>query len=148
MNLQSSACRAAFAQADITPDFPVELIGYFRPEPVQAVLHRLYAQLLLWEREGERFCLLSLDTLGFTTALARQLRQQVADGLGTSVPGRPRSVWPPAWPAGAWGTPASVKTAAPAAPPLTAVWAACWWSMSKAASPSSCCSGPAPMPIS
>ncbi len=85
MNLQSSACRAAFAQADITPDFPVELIGYFRPEPVQAVLHRLYAQLLLWEREGERFCLLSLDTLGFTTALARQLRQQVADALGTSV---------------------------------------------------------------
>ncbi|MFR1758829.1 MAG: hypothetical protein ACLSX2_03955, partial [Christensenellaceae bacterium] len=85
MNLQSSACRAAFAQVDITPDFPVELIGYFRPEPVQAVLHRLYGQLLLWEREDERFCLLSLDTLGFTTALARQLRQQVADALGTSV---------------------------------------------------------------
>ena len=85
MNLQASSCRATFVQADITPDFPVELIGYFRPEPVHAVLHPLYAQLLLWERQGERFCLLSLDTLGFTTPLAQQLREQVAGVLGTAA---------------------------------------------------------------
>ena len=71
MTIQSLPCRAAFAQVDITPDFPVDLIGYARPGPVRAVLHPLFAQLILWERGGERFCLITLDTLGFTTSLAQ-----------------------------------------------------------------------------
>lgn len=83
MTTQSLPCRAAFAQVDITPDFPVDLIGYARPEPVRAVLHPLFAQLILWERGGERFCLITLDTLGFTTSLAQMMRQQVASALGT-----------------------------------------------------------------
>ena len=77
-------CSAAFSQADITPDFQVELIGCDRPDGrSQGVLHPLCTQVLLFEFSGRRYCLIAIDSLGLTTALANQLRALVAGQLQT-----------------------------------------------------------------
>jgi hypothetical protein len=81
-------CKAAFSQVDITPDFQVELIGGYRPDSKsQGVLHPLYAQLLVLEFQGKKHCLIAIDSLGLTTALADKLRSILAAELGTDVSG-------------------------------------------------------------
>lgn len=80
---KTNICKAAFVQADITPDFPVELIGCYRADSkADGVLHKLYAQVLLFELGGERHCLIAVDSLGLTTALSQELRGLVAGELG------------------------------------------------------------------
>lgn len=78
--------KAAFAQADITPDFQVELIGCYREDSLsQGVLHPLYAQVLVMEFDGRKYSLISIDSLGLTTKLSDELRLMVAKELETSV---------------------------------------------------------------
>ena len=75
-------CKAAFSQIDITPDFPVELIGCFREDNrSNATLHPLYAQVLLFECHDIRCCLITIDSLGLTTALSDELRTKIANVL-------------------------------------------------------------------
>lgn len=79
-------CKAAFSQTDITPDFPVELIGCYREDSRSSgVLHPLYAQVLLLEFRDECYCLIAIDSLGFTTELSHELRALAAKESGTSV---------------------------------------------------------------
>ncbi|MCC8022872.1 MAG: hypothetical protein LIO46_03700 [Clostridiales bacterium] len=79
-----STCWAAFSQADITPDFPVELIGCDRPDnTAQGILHPLCVQVLLLSFQGEWYCLIAIDNLGFTTALSDELRDLAAKTLET-----------------------------------------------------------------
>lgn len=90
MNIHTSktafACKAAFAQTDITPDYPVELIGCYRTDSrSQGVLHPLCAQVLLLEYGGNDYCLITVDSLGLTTALSDQLRSLVAGELNTGI---------------------------------------------------------------
>lgn len=78
--------KAAFAQADITPDFQVELIGCYREDSKsQGVLHSLYAQALILEFCGRRYCLAAVDSLGLTTALSDELRSMIAGQLKTDI---------------------------------------------------------------
>lgn len=85
MNKKSN-CKAAFAQIDITPDFQVELIGCYRLDSKsQGVLHPLYAQVLLLEFSGRNYCLITVDSLGLTTALSDKLRSMVAEQLKTEI---------------------------------------------------------------
>ncbi|MNO48742.1 hypothetical protein D3C76_390820 [compost metagenome] len=79
-------CKAAFAQKDITPDFPVELIGCYREDSTASgVLHSLFAQVLLLEMKSERYCIIAIDSLGLTIALSSQLRVLVAEQLKTDI---------------------------------------------------------------
>lgn len=78
--------KAAFAQADITPDFQVELIGCYREDSKsQGVLHSLYAQVLVLEFHGKNYCLIAIDNLGLMTTLSDELRSIVAKQLETSI---------------------------------------------------------------
>ena len=78
--------KAAFAQADITPDFQVELIGCYREDSKsQGVLHSLYVQVLVLEFRGKNYCLIAIDSLGLTTTLSNELRSIVAKQLETSI---------------------------------------------------------------
>jgi hypothetical protein len=78
--------KAAFAQADITPDFQVELIGCYREDSKsQGVLHSLYAQVLVLEFRGRNYCLIAIDSLGLTTTLSDELRSIVARQLETDI---------------------------------------------------------------
>ncbi|HHV30655.1 hypothetical protein [Acetivibrio mesophilus] len=82
----SELCQVAFSQVDITPDFQVELIGCYRKDNrSQGVLHPLYAQILLFQKSGETFCLVAIDSLGLTKALADDLRTRVANHLNTVI---------------------------------------------------------------
>lgn len=84
MDTENIPCKAAFSQTDITPDFPVEMIGCYRADNrPDGVLHPLMAQVLLFEHCAERFCLVAIDSLGLTTGLSSQLRTLVAEALGT-----------------------------------------------------------------
>jgi hypothetical protein len=68
---------------DITPDFPVEMIGCYREDSrPDGVLHLLAAQVLLFEYGAARCCLIAIDSLGLTTALADELRVMAAEALG------------------------------------------------------------------
>jgi hypothetical protein len=78
--------KAAFAQADITPDFQVELIGCYREDSKsQGVLHPLSAQVLVLEFRGSNYCLIAIDSLGLTPTLSHELRSIVAKQLETSI---------------------------------------------------------------
>lgn len=77
--------KAAFSQVDITPEYPTILVGRNRPYPSQGVLHRIYAQALLFQSENEVFCLIAIDSLGFTIPLANILRSKVAALLNTDT---------------------------------------------------------------
>lgn len=79
-------CKAAFAQTDITPDFEVELIGCSRSDSKsKGVLHHLYAQILLFEFNESRYCLIAIDSLGLTTTLSDKIRSIAAKQLKTDI---------------------------------------------------------------
>lgn len=74
---------AAFAQADISPDFVTTLVGCYRGDDrAQSVLHPLLAQTLLFRAQGEIFGLLTVDNLGLTVERNSVLRAELAAQLG------------------------------------------------------------------
>lgn len=76
-----------FAEVDITPTKPVQLVGYdVRPDNLsRGILHRLVAQTMVWESKEEKCCLIAIDSLGFTVALTNGLRNQVAKALSIDM---------------------------------------------------------------
>ena len=79
-------CHAAFSQIDITPDFQTSLVGCYRPDSrSQGVLHRLYAQVLLFQTGNKNFCLIAIDNLGLTVLLSNLLRSKIAAELNTDI---------------------------------------------------------------
>jgi hypothetical protein len=80
------ACKAAFSEVDITPDYTVELIGFDRGDNRSTgVLHPLKMQVLLFQNDAYTFSIITIDSLGFTVGLSKELRLQVAAALGTDM---------------------------------------------------------------
>ena len=77
--------QGAYVQVDITPEYPVTLIGRYRPNPSEGILHRLYGQMLLFGHGNEIFCLVAVDSLGLTVSLSEKLRMEVAGILHTEI---------------------------------------------------------------
>jgi hypothetical protein len=71
-----------YAQVDITPAGPVELIGFGRPGKSGGTLGRLMAQVVIWDDAGRRCCIVAIDSIGFTRALSDALRDAIAGRLG------------------------------------------------------------------
>ena len=77
--------RLGFAEADITPEKPAELVGFYREDNLsKGVLKPLTAQAAVWEA-GERCCLITIDSIGFTKELTNELRDRVCRILGTAM---------------------------------------------------------------
>lgn len=78
-----------FHQEDITPQKPVQLVGYdARPDNrSRGIMHTLTAQTLVWKTKAETGCLITIDSLGFTVDLTNNLRKKIADILNTK-PGK------------------------------------------------------------
>ena len=69
--------RLGFAEADITPEKPAELVGFYREDNLsKGILKPLTAQAAVWEA-GERCCLITVDSIGFTRELTNELRDRV-----------------------------------------------------------------------
>lgn len=76
--------KLGYAQADITPTEPLELVGFYRPDNVsKGVESPLLAQVSVWETE-ERCCLITVDSLGFMKDMTELLRERVGEVLGIS----------------------------------------------------------------
>lgn len=73
-----------YAQVDITPDVPVEMIGFGRAdETSRGVLRPLAAQVSVWKFQGELSCLAAIDHIGFSRAHADELRNAIGEILGS-----------------------------------------------------------------
>lgn len=76
--------KLGFAETDITPDAPSELVGFNRGDALsRGVLTPLVAQVSVWENE-ERCCLITIDSLGFIKELADAMRKKVGSLLHIS----------------------------------------------------------------
>lgn len=76
--------KLGYAQADITPTEPMELVGFYRPDNVsKGVQSPLIAQVSVWE-DVERCCLITVDSLGFMKDMTDFLRERVGEVLGVS----------------------------------------------------------------
>ena len=73
--------KLGYAETDITPKIPVQLIGFNRTDNTsRGVLKPLLAQVSIWE-SGSRHCLITIESIGFKKELADILRIQVGNCL-------------------------------------------------------------------
>ena len=76
--------QAGYGEADITPDSPAEMVGFYRPDNrSQGVRDSLRLQALVWESDGVRGGLIAIDSLGFTVDLSNVFRDRAAAALHT-----------------------------------------------------------------
>ncbi|MCR4625127.1 MAG: alkaline ceramidase [Lachnospiraceae bacterium] len=76
--------KLGLAEVDITPDRPMELVGFYREDNrSKGVLKPLMAQVAVWKNE-ERCCLITIDSIGFTKELSDKLRIKVGGVLGVT----------------------------------------------------------------
>ena len=75
-----------FAQVDITPDRPVEMVGFGRADEwSRGVEAPLLAQLSVWESGEEVCCLAAIDSIGFSVRNSQLLREALADAVGVTA---------------------------------------------------------------
>ena len=72
-----------YAEADTTPDWPVELVGFARVHnKSDGILHTLGTQVLLCRGTAQTCLLITVDDIGFTVPLSNRLRDLAARRLG------------------------------------------------------------------
>lgn len=72
---KSQTALFGFAEVDITPDYPVETIGFGRDDNLsRGILHPLSAQISVWELCMTKCCLITIDHIGFLKKNANLLR--------------------------------------------------------------------------
>ena len=75
-----------FAQVDITPAGPVEMVGFGRAdEQSRGVEAPLLAQVSVWESGEEVCCLAAIDNIGFSVQNSRLLREVLAEMVGVNA---------------------------------------------------------------
>lgn len=83
--MRTSNVLLGYAEVDITPKEPTELIGFNREDNMsQGILHRLIAQVAIWKKSSETFCIVAIDSIGFTIDDTNILRENIAQKLGSS----------------------------------------------------------------
>ncbi|HBF36936.1 MAG TPA: alkaline ceramidase [Firmicutes bacterium] len=71
-----------YAEVDITPTVPMELEGFDRPDNIsRGILDKLIAQIVIWDDQARKSCIITLDSLGFTVEKANILREAIGDKL-------------------------------------------------------------------
>lgn len=71
-----------FAEVDITPDSPVETIGFGREDNLsRGILDPLSAQISVWEWNTAKCCLITIDHIGFSKENANMLRKIIGETL-------------------------------------------------------------------
>lgn len=86
MKLNQNTASFGFAETNITPDGPVQLVGFPRIDnQSRGILHPLNAQILIFRFQEETMCLAAVDSLGFTVELTMKLRKEIASVLNIST---------------------------------------------------------------
>jgi neutral ceramidase len=75
--------KAGAAAVDITPPFPVDLLGYVRrPLAARAAYEPLLATAVVFRDDRTTVAIVAGDVVGLTTAMADRIRARVADVVG------------------------------------------------------------------
>ncbi len=85
MNMIKSGVRMGFSEVNITPVFPMELIGFDRQDNLsRGILDKLIAQIVIWDDQTQKTCIVSIDSIGFTVEKSNILREVIAGRLCTN----------------------------------------------------------------
>ncbi len=72
-----------FSEVDITPEYNVQTVGFGREDNLsKGVLHRLFAQISIWQSKEEMCCIVAIDHIGFMYSDANALRDEIGGRLG------------------------------------------------------------------
>lgn len=72
-----------YAEVNITPKDPMELIGFNREDNIsRGILHRLIAQVTVWKSSSESFCIVTIDNIGSSIQDTNILRDEISQKLG------------------------------------------------------------------
>lgn len=83
LNDGNDAVSFAYEEVDITPQKPMQTIGFGREdEESRGVLGRLLGQVSLWKYGKEICCLIAIDHIGFSKAHCNNLRRAISKTLG------------------------------------------------------------------
>lgn len=75
-----------YAETDITPEKPIELIGFNRDNNTsQGILDRLISQVVIVKKSLSISCIVTIDSIGFTIEDTNILREHIAVKLGINL---------------------------------------------------------------
>ena len=95
MKQNQNTASFGFAETNITPDGPVQLVGFPRIDnQSRGILHSLNAQILIFRSQEETICLAAVDSLGFTVELTLKLRKKIASVLNITTDKIPIPILP------------------------------------------------------
>ncbi len=73
------------SEVDITPSSPMQTVGFGREDELsRGVLHPLSAQVSVWQSTAGKYCLVTIDHIGFSTWHAEALRNEISEILSIS----------------------------------------------------------------
>lgn len=76
----------SFFEIDITPDYPVDLIGFNRGDKKsKGILHRLYAQVALFKSGEKQYLIITVDNIGLSVKESDDVRRAIASVSGIDV---------------------------------------------------------------
>lgn len=85
MNRIKTGVGMGFAEVNITPAFSMELIGFDRQDNLsRGILDKLIAQIVIWDDQTRKTCIVSIDSIGFTAEKSNFLREAIAGRLCTN----------------------------------------------------------------
>ncbi len=85
MNMIKTGVRMGFSEVNITPAVSMELIGFDRQDNLsRGILDKLIAQIVVWDDQTQKTCIVSIDSIGFTAEKSNFLREVIADRLCTN----------------------------------------------------------------
>ncbi len=84
-NSKINIAMLGYAEVDITPNKPAQTIGFGREDNLsRGVLHGLSAQIAVWQLDTEKFCVATIDHIGFSKQHADNLRSDIGKILSVT----------------------------------------------------------------
>ncbi len=72
-----------FSEVDITPEYNVQTVGFGKEDNLsKGVLHKLLAQISIWQSGEELCCIVAIDHIGFMYSDSNVLRDEIGIRLG------------------------------------------------------------------
>src|SRR5438876_5926078 len=86
LSLPAAELTAGAATADITPPRGCPMAGYYSARGAEGTHDPLFARALVFEKDGTRAALVTLDLIGTTRGLVEESRKRIE--VATGIPGR------------------------------------------------------------
>jgi len=85
-DLNGKTWKVGLATANITPEKPMWLAGYAsRTKPSEGSIHPLWAKCILFDAQGNRSLLLTLEVVGIGSSFSNEVRQAISKETGAPI---------------------------------------------------------------